>query len=164
MTQLTTSLTLEATIGQLLIQHALTLAVAESCTGGLVGHRLTNVPGSSAYFLGGVLAYAYDVKEHVLGVNHTTLYTYGAVSEPVACEMARRVRQLLRADIGLAVTGIAGPGGEMPGKPVGLTWLALSTPNAEFAESHLWPDDRETNKAHSAEAVLNLLKNYLVNL
>ncbi len=155
---------LEVLIGQLLTTHHLTLAVAESCTGGLVGHRLTNVPGSSAYFLGGVMAYAYDVKEHLLGVPHDTLYGHGAVSEPVARAMAQGVRRLLKADLGLAVTGIAGPGGDMPGKPVGLTWLALAAHNANQAESHIWKGDRISNKAQSAEAVLNLLNNYLANL
>lgn len=162
MTQPTSKL--EAAVGQLLIHHSLTLAVAESCTGGLVGHRLTNVPGSSAYFLGGVIAYSYDAKEHLLGVRHNTLYDYGAVSEPVVHEMARGVRRALGADIGLAVTGIAGPGGGLPGKPVGLTWIALAAHNFDQAESHLWPGDRETNKAQSAEAVLALLNKYLTGL
>jgi PncC family amidohydrolase len=155
---------LEMEVGQLLTRYHLTLALAESCTGGLVGHRLTNVPGSSAYFLGGVMAYAYDAKEQVLGVNHDTLYEHGAVSEPVAREMAQRARQLFRADIGLAITGIAGPGGGSPDKPVGLTWIALSAHDADLAASHIWPGDREANKAASAEAALTLLKNYLVQL
>jgi len=155
---------LEEEIGQLLIQHKLTLAVAESCTGGLVSHRLTNVPGSSAYFLGGVLAYAYDAKEHLLGVQHITLDEHGAVSEPTAREMARGVRRALGADVGMSVTGIAGPSGGMPGKPVGLTWLALSARDCERAERQVWGGDRIANKEHSAEAVLALLKDYLENL
>ena len=162
MTQSTPSL--EVAVGQLLLQRSLTLAVAESCTGGLVGHRLTNVPGSSAYFLGGVMAYSYDAKEHLLGVRHNTLYDNGAVSEPVVHEMARGVRRALGADIGLAVTGIAGPGGGLPGKPVGLTWVALAAHNVDQAESHIWPGDREANKTQSAEAVLILLHNYLTGL
>src|ERR1044071_471640 len=99
---------LEITIGQLLLQRHLTLAVAESCTGGLIGHRITNVPGSSDYFLGGVISYAYDAKERLLGVSHATLYDFGAVSEQTAREMARGARRALGADIGIAVTGIAG--------------------------------------------------------
>lgn len=158
------ALALEDVVGQLLMRQALTLAVAESCTGGLVGHRLTNVPGSSAYFMGGVIAYSYDAKEHLLGVRHNTLYDYGAVSEPVVHEMARGVRRALGADIGMAVTGIAGPGGGLPGKPVGLTWIAIATHNFDQAKSYIWEGDRETNKSQSAEAVLNLLKDYLVNL
>jgi PncC family amidohydrolase len=154
-------MTLENDLGQLLTHHKLTLAVAESCTGGLIGHRLTNVPGSSAYFLGGVVAYSYDAKERLLGVLHNTLYDHGAVSEPVAREMARGVRRVVGADIGLSVTGIAGPGGGLPGKPVGLTWVALSVRDVERAEKFIWQGDRESNKAQSAEAALQLLKVYL---
>jgi len=152
---------LEALIGQLLTARQLTLATAESCTGGLVGHRLTNVPGSSAYFLGGVVAYSYDAKEHLLGVQHNTLYDHGAVSEPVALEMARGARQALGADIAVAVTGIAGPGGGMPGKPVGLTWIALSAHDEDRAAWFVWDGDRESNKAQSAEAALNMVHDYL---
>ena len=152
---------LESLLGQLLTHRRLTIAVAESCTGGLVGHRITNVPGSSAYFLGGIIAYSYDVKEHLLGVQHHTLYGRGAVSEATAREMARGVRRALGADIGLAVTGIAGPGGEMPGKPVGLTWVALNALDVERAEQFVWSSDREGNKAQSAEAALRMAVSYL---
>jgi PncC family amidohydrolase len=152
---------LEVLIGPLLTRHHLTLAAAESCTGGLLSHRLTNVPGSSAYFLGGVVAYAYDVKEQVLGVDHATLYGQGAVSEAVARQMAQGVRRALHADLGLAITGIAGPGGGMPGKPVGLTWIALAAPDTETAERYVWAGDREANKALSAEAALRLAHAYL---
>ena len=155
---------LEALVGQLLTQHKLTLAVAESCTGGLVGHRLTNVPGSSTYFLGGVVAYAYDAKEDLLGVSHNTLYDHGAVSEETAREMALGVRRALGADIGVAVTGIAGPGGGMPGKPVGLTWVALSTRAGERAKRFVWDGDRITNKEKSAEAALEMVREYLEGL
>jgi nicotinamide-nucleotide amidase len=157
-------MSLEETIGQLLIARKLTLAVAESCTGGLIGHRLTNVPGSSEYFLGGVVAYAYDAKERVLGVSHNTLYDRGAVSEETAQEMARGARRALGADVGIAVTGIAGPGGGLPGKPVGLTWIALSARDVERAEHYLWDGDRLTNKEKSAEAALEMLKEYLESL
>jgi PncC family amidohydrolase len=156
--------TLEAGVGALLTARRLTLAAAESCTGGLVGHRLTNVPGSSAYFLGGVIAYAYDAKERLLGVQHNTLYEHGAVSEPTAREMARGVRRALGADLGLAVTGIAGPGGGMPGKPVGLTWIALSGRDFERAERFIWDGDRITNKEKSVEAALAMVKDYLESL
>ena len=111
---------LEVIVGQLLLQHKLTVALAESCTGGLVGHRITDVPGSSAYLLGGIVAYSYDAKELLLGVKHNTLYDHGAVSAETAVEMARGARRALGADIGISVTGIAGPGGGLPGKPVGL--------------------------------------------
>jgi PncC family amidohydrolase len=155
---------LEERVGQLLLARRYTLAVAESCTGGLVGHRLTNIAGSSAYFLGGVVAYAYDAKERLLDVNHNTLYDFGAVSEQTAREMARGVRRALGADVGVAVTGIAGPGGGLPGKPVGLTWVALSARNVDIAEQYLWTGDRMANKERSAEAVLQMVAAHLESL
>ena len=155
---------LEERVGQLLLARRYTLAVAESCTGGLVGHRLTNIAGSSAYFLGGVVAYAYDAKERLLDVNHNTLYDFGAVSEQTAREMARGVRRALGADVGVSVTGIAGPGGGLPGKPVGLTWVALSARNVEIAEQYLWTGDRQANKELSAEAVLEMVLAHLEGL
>lgn len=156
------TLELEAQIGQMLAARKLTLAVAESCTGGLVGHRLTNVPGSSAYFLGGVIAYAYEAKERLLDVPHNTLYEHGAVSEETVRAMARGVRRALGADIGVAVTGIAGPGGGLPGKPVGLVWIALSARETEIAQHFVWDADRLGNKELSAEAALELVKAYLL--
>jgi PncC family amidohydrolase len=152
---------LEKQIGELLTAKNQTLAVAESCTGGLLGHRLTEVPGSSTYFLGGVVAYAYDVKERLLGVKHDTLYNYGAVSRETALEMARGARRVLGTDIGLSVTGIAGPTGGTPDKPVGLVYIALSTRDSEQCERHVWKSDRSGNKALSAEAALDLLRRYL---
>ncbi len=154
-------MTLENQVGELLGRHGLTLATAESCTGGLIAHRLTNIPGSSSYFMGGVVAYAYEAKEALLGVQHETLMQYGAVSEQVALEMARGVRQRLDTDLGLSVTGIAGPGGGMPEKPVGLTYIALVGSQGERCERHTWPGDRWENKALSAEAALRLLLTYL---
>ena len=148
---------LEMRVGQALRAQRLTLALAESCTGGLIGHRLTNVPGSSDYFLGGIVAYAYEAKERLLGVHHQTLYQHGAVSRETAIEMARGARLALGADIGLSVTGIAGPTGGLPDKPVGLTWIAISTRDEEHAKQHLWPGDRDENKALSAEAGLQML-------
>jgi len=155
---------LEERIGQLLSERHLTLGCAESCTGGLIGHRLTNVAGSSAYFLGSVVAYAYDAKERLLGVNHNTLYDHGAVSEPTALEMARGARRVLGSDLAVSVTGIAGPGGGMPDKPVGLTWVALSARDHEAARSFVWDGDRAANKAQSAEAALAMVKEYLEEL
>lgn len=152
---------LEVVVGRLLEERGMTLAVAESCTGGLIGHRITNVPGSSVYYKGSITAYAYDVKELVLHVQHDTLYYHGAVSKQTALEMARGVRRTFRADIGLAVTGIAGPGGGMPGKPVGLVYVALVTPGGERVERYLWDGNRQENKEHSAEAALGLLHRYL---
>jgi nicotinamide-nucleotide amidase len=152
---------LEVIVGQLLTAQGRTLALAESCTGGLVGHRLTQVPGSSTYFLGGIVSYSYQAKEQLLGVPHDTLYGQGAVSVEVALAMARGARQALDADLGLSITGIAGPTGDTPDKPVGLTYVALATPTGERWERHVWEGDRSGNKAASAEAALDLLRRYL---
>ncbi len=152
---------LESIVGELVRLQDLTLSVAESCTGGLLGHRLTNVPGSSDYFIGGVVAYSYDAKERVLGVRHDTLYDHGAVSEQTALEMARGARRLFGTDVALSVTGIAGPGGGMPDKPVGLVYIALSARDQEECHRFVWEGDREANKAHSAQAALELLMAYL---
>ena len=152
---------LEVVAGRLLREQGLWLAVAESCTGGLVGHRLTNVPGASDYYLGGVMAYAYEVKARLLGVRWETLDKYGAVSQEVALEMARGVRNALSADIGLSITGIAGPGGGTPEKPVGLTWIGLSALEKEQAWHYHWKGDRQAVKEQSAEEALRLLVAYL---
>ncbi|HID88406.1 MAG TPA: CinA family protein [Anaerolineales bacterium] len=152
---------LEVVLGRLLRERGLTLAVAESCTGGLIGHRITDVPGSSAYYVGSVTAYAYEAKEILLGVRHNTLYEHGAVSRETALEMARGIRRVLRADLGLAVTGIAGPGGGTEEKPVGLVYIALSAPEGEWVERHVWEGGRQANKAASAEAALDLVRRYL---
>jgi PncC family amidohydrolase len=148
---------LEVQVGKALLARGWWLAVAESCTGGLVGHRLTQVPGSSAYFLGGIIAYANSAKMALLGVREETLVQYGAVSERVALQMARGARRALGADVAVAVTGIAGPGGASPGKPVGLTWLAVVTPQGERSRRHVWRGNRAHNKERSARAALVLL-------
>lgn len=152
---------LEEIVGRLLVKGGLTIAVAESCTGGLIAHRLTNVPGSSRYVLGGVVAYANEIKERVLEVSHETLMRYGAVSEETALEMARGTRRLFSADIALGVTGIAGPSGGTPEKPVGLTYVALTTEDCQRCEKHLWSGDRWENKNQTAEAGLEMLQRYL---
>lgn len=155
------SATLEMIVGKMLTEKKLTLAVAESCTGGLIGHRITDVPGSSEYFVGGIVAYSYDAKEKLLGVHHDTLYDHGAVSVETASEMAHGVRRVLGTDIGISATGIAGPGGGLPGKPVGLVYICLSARDFERTEKFLWKKDRAGNKAESAEAALKMLKEYL---
>ena len=152
---------LEVIVGQMLAERKLKLATAESCTGGLVAHRLTNVPGSSGYFEGGIIAYSYEAKERLLGVHHDTLYERGAVSAETALEMARGARKTLGTDIGIAVTGIAGPGGGLPGKAVGLVYIALSARTYERVEHFVWKSDREGNKMQSAEAALAMLKEFL---
>jgi PncC family amidohydrolase len=152
---------LETLIGQLLSKQKKTLAVAESCTGGLVGHRLTNVPGSSSYFLGGVIAYAYDVKTSLLGVRQETLELHGAVSRETVLEMAQGVRRALGADIGLSVSGIAGPDGGSPEKPVGLAWIGLSAGERLEAWQHQWQGDRQQVKEQTAQQALQLLYDHL---
>jgi PncC family amidohydrolase len=147
----------EVQIGKFLRQRGWKLAVAESCTGGLIGHRITNIPGSSDYYLGSVTAYAYEAKVRLLGVSWDVLQKYGAVSQEVALAMARGVRSALEADIGLSVTGIAGPGGATPEKPVGLTWIGISTPGYDRAWQYVWQGDRIQNKELSAEEALRLL-------
>ena len=158
---------LEAQIGHRLIKKSYKLAVAESCTGGLIGHRITNIPGSSDYYLGSVTAYAYEAKERLLGVRRETLTIYGAVSRETVLEMAQGIRRSLAADfplektVGLSVSGIAGPGGGMPGKPVGLVWVGLSTPDGDWAWRYLWSGNRTENKDYSAQAALQRLMDYL---
>ncbi len=149
--------TLEVQVGNALKQQGWTLALGESCTGGLVAHRITEVAGSSEYFLGGVVAYSNPVKHGLLQVPAATLERHGAVSEETALEMARGARVVLGADVGLSVTGIAGPGGGTIEKPVGLTVLAVSTPAGDWIERHVWSGDRQANKQASAEAALRLL-------
>ena len=153
---------LEVLIGPLLRDAGLKLALAESCTGGLIGHRVTNVAGSSDYYLGSVTAYAYEAKERLLGVSHETLAHYGAVSSETALEMAKGIRRALDADIGLSVTGIAGPGGGMPDKPVGLVWIGFSTPRGDWAYKFLWKGNRVENKSDSAQAALQIIYDYLI--
>ena len=152
---------LEEKVGELLSQRGWTLAVAESCTGGLVGHRITNVSGSSVYFEGGVISYSNEVKEHVLGVPLETLIDHGAVSKETVLAMAKGVRRLLGTDVAVSITGIAGPTGGTPEKPVGLVYIGLAAEDAESAEKHIWAGDRESNKAQTAEAALKLLFSYL---
>jgi PncC family amidohydrolase len=148
-------------VGRLLVRRGLTLALAESCTGGLIGDLITDVPGSSDYFLGSAVCYAYSAKENILGVRHETLAAHGAVSAETAAEMAQGARRLFAADLAVAVTGIAGPGGGTPTKPVGLVHLHLSAADAEIGERHVWSADRRGNKWLSAIAALELVMRYL---
>ena len=137
------------------------LATAESCTGVLVSHRITNISGSSEYYPGGVVAYSYEAKANLLGVSWDTLHTQGAVCEETVLEMARGARKIFEADIAVSISGIAGPGGGMPEKPVGTTWLGLSTSSGDWARHFLWDGDREENKHHSSEAALQFVIDYL---
>jgi PncC family amidohydrolase len=148
---------LEIAVGKVLKAQGWTLGLAESCTGGLIAHRVTNVPGSSEYFVGGVVSYADAVKHAVLGVRKEILLQHGAVSRQCALEMARSIRPLVGADIGVAVTGIAGPGGGSEEKPVGLAWIAVVTPWGESVERYEWDGNRQENKNSAAEQALALL-------
>jgi PncC family amidohydrolase len=152
---------LEVLVGELLRKRGIRLAAAESCTGGLIGHLLTNVAGSSAYYMGSITAYANEAKVRLLGVSHVTLEKYGAVSAETVIEMARGVRNALRADIGISVSGIAGPGGGTPDKPVGTVWIGFSSPQEEYTRHYLWSGDRLAVKEQSAQAALSLLVEYL---
>jgi nicotinamide-nucleotide amidase len=152
---------LAAEAGQLLRERELKLALAESCTGGLLASLITDVPGSSDYFLGCAVTYAYGAKEALLGVRPETLAGYGAVSPETAAEMAQGARRLFGADLALSVTGVAGPAGAQPGKPVGLVYLHLSAPDAEIGERHVWSADRAGNKRLSAAAALRMLVGYV---
>ena len=148
-------------IGNLLKKHYLTLATAESCTGGMVAQKLTSIPGSSAYFKGSIVAYGNAVKVEQLGVSETTLETFGAVSEETVSEMAQNVRQLLKTDIGLATSGIAGPTGGTPEKPVGTIWIAYADAHQTIAKKLNFNRSRELNIEYTTMSVLNLVRQSL---
>ena len=153
--------TMEGNIGLWLKKNRQTLAVAESCTGGLIGHRLTNISGSSDYFLEGAVTYSNEAKQNRLGVDPALIQAHGAVSEPVAAAMSEGIRQRAGTDYGLAVTGIAGPTGGTTEKPVGLTCIAATGPAGTRCGKFLFHQDRVRNKERAAQAALNLLRLYL---
>lgn len=155
---------LEQDIASLLRQKGLTLGVVESATGGLISHRITNVPGSSDYYQGSITAYSNEVKVRMVGVKEETIRKYGAVSSQVAEEMAQGGRKVLAVDICLADTGIAGPGGAKPEKPVGLFFIGLAHSSGSYSRKHIFGSDREQNKQDAAEAALSWLKEYLTGL
>jgi len=155
---------LEQEVGNLLRRKGLTLGVVESATGGLISHRITNVPGSSDYYKGAITAYSNEVKIRLVGVKEDTINKYGAVSHQVAEGMALGGRKALAVDICLADTGIAGPGGATPGKPVGLFYIGLSHQAGTYSQRHHFHGDREQNKRDAAEAVLAWLKQHLISL
>ncbi|MCZ7570116.1 MAG: nicotinamide-nucleotide amidohydrolase family protein [Ardenticatenaceae bacterium] len=148
-------------VGHLLSERGLTLAVAESCTGGLLGDLITDVAGSSGYFLGGIISYSNEAKEQFLGVGHETLVANGAVSPETAAEMAQGVRRAFDADIGVSITGIAGPGGGTAEKPVGLVYIGLADHDDVLVRRFDWNGTRAENKQQSAEAALALLREHL---
>lgn len=147
----------EIEIGQWLSRHGRTLAVAESCTGGLLASRITDVPGASAYFLGGIIAYSNEAKVTLLGVPTEVLATKGGVSAECTRAMAAGARTRLGSDFALAVSGIAGPGGGTPAKPVGLVYVALASSTGARVEEHHFKGSRRDNRRSACEAALDLL-------
>ncbi len=153
---------LEIIVGDLLQKKSATLATAESCTGGYIAHLITSVPGSSRYYKGSIIAYANEVKENELGVSRESLEKFGAVSEEVVKEMANGIRKKLNTDYAIATSGIAGPGGGTPEKPVGTTWIAIATPEKTVAYRYLFGEERERNIRKTALQALNLLRKQLL--
>jgi len=151
-------------VGRLLRQRQLTLATAESCTGGLLGGAITAEAGSSDYYLGGVISYANEVKQNLIDVNETSLQSHGAVSELVAKEMAEGVRKRFGSDIGLATTGIAGPGGGTTTKPVGLVYIALAHRKGVLVEKKQFSGNRQLIRNMTVESALNMLRIFLMEL
>ena len=155
--------TLEAVVGALLAVRGLRIAVAESCTGGLIASRLTDVPGSSRYVLSGVVAYANEEKTRLLGVPAGLIAEHGAVSEPVAVAMAEGARARAQTEVGIAVTGIAGPDGGTPEKPVGTVAMAAALPQSTTSRLYRFVGDRELIKFQASQAALDLLRRMLLS-
>ncbi|MBN1879849.1 competence/damage-inducible protein A [bacterium] len=154
--------TLEEILGRELSSRGYTVSVAESCTGGLLADRLTSVPGSSRYFMGGIVSYSNEIKEKILGVPETLLDKAGAVSVEVAEAMAAGIRDAMKTDFGVSTTGIAGPGGGTPSKPVGLAFIAVAGPQGIVSDRVMFNINREMNKQRFAQAALNLLRRKLL--
>ncbi len=154
--------TLQQIVGELLYKKGLTLAIAESCTGGNIAHLITSVPGSSMYFTGSVTAYSNEVKMNQLGVEHGDITKYGAVSQKVVEQMAVGVRQQMQTDFAIATSGIAGPDGGTIEKPVGTTWIAISSVNNLVSKKFLLGEHRERNITKASLSALNMLRNVLL--
>ena len=153
---------IEQTVGDLLLKKGKTVALAESCTGGLIGHRLTNISGSSAYFLIGFIVYSNDAKINFLGVEPSLLKEYGAVSSEVAIQMAEAAKKVSGASFGLAVTGIAGPTGGTSGKPVGTVFIALASGKGTICNLYQFYGTREEIKNETSQNALDLLRETLL--
>ena len=150
--------TLEIAVGKALRDAGQTLATAESCTGGFLGHMITSVPGSSDYFLGGIVSYANEIKSDILGVEDNTLAQHGAVSEETAIEMAENVRKRFKTDIGVSTTGVAGPDGGTEEKPVGTVWIGISSEDGTKAKRFSLSRDRAINIQASSKIALNMVR------
>ena len=148
-------------MGKLLAVRGLTLGIAESCTGGLISHRITNIPGSSAYFLCGVTTYSNESKRDVLGIDSSLIDRHGAVSAEVAAAMAEGVRSISGADIGISTTGVAGPGGGTETKPVGLMYTGYATASGVSTKRLHFVEDRIINKNRMSQSVLDILRLHL---
>jgi nicotinamide-nucleotide amidase len=157
----TEDISLEEIAIRLLKEHRLSLGLAESCTGGYVANRITNIAGSSAYFKGSIVSYANEVKEDVLGVKHETLMTVGSVSEDTVIQMAEAALKVLNVDISLAISGILGPGGATAEKPVGLVWMAICNKNITITKEFHFFYDRLRNKELAAHAALNMVRLFI---
>lgn len=153
---------MEQVVGSMLLERGKTLAIAESCTGGLVSDRITDVSGSSEYFKGGILAYNNQVKVDLLGVSSEVLNQHGSVSPPVAIQMAQGVKKLLKADYGIGITGIAGPTGATPQKPVGLVYIALASPQKAYSGEFRFSGDRAIIKRRASQMALDMLRRELL--
>ena len=160
----TTPLRLEERLGKFLKQCGKTISVAESCTGGLISHRITNVPGSSEYYERGVVSYSNQSKISILLVSSITLNKFGAVSRQTAEEMARGIRQISGTDLGIATTGIAGPGGGSTEKPVGLVYICLSSKEKTICRRFTFEGSREEIKMQTSEAALRIVVNHLLSI
>jgi len=154
---------LEEVVGMSLKKKGLKLALAESCTGGYIGHLITSIPGSSAYFMGGVMSYSNQAKSDFLGVSKKSLENFGAVSEAVAIEMAEGIRARMKTDFGLATTGIAGPDGGTDLKPVGTVWIAIAGPDKTSTRTYQFGNDRGRNIRKTALMALDLLRKEVQN-
>jgi nicotinamide-nucleotide amidase len=155
--------TLEELIGKYLAERNQTLSTAESCTGGYIAHLITSIPGSSRYYLGSIISYANHIKETALGVSSASLKEYGAVSEQVVTEMAKGVQSRFQSDYAIATSGIAGPDGGLPDKPVGTVWIAIASPSGIRTQKFGFSDNRMRNIRRTAVAALNLLREEIIN-
>lgn len=156
--------TLEQVIQRIFIEKQLTLSTAESCTGGYIAHKITSVPGSSTYFMGTIVSYHNRVKQEVLQVKEQTLKTVGAVSKETVIQMAEHARNLLHTDYAIAVSGIAGPDGGTPEKPVGTVWVAWATPQGTLTKKYRFGNDRLTNIHRTYQAALGVLRKLVLNI
>jgi nicotinamide-nucleotide amidase len=156
--------TLSLIVGGLLKEKGQTLAVAESCTGGSLGKIITDIPGSSDYFVGGIIAYSNEMKKKLLSVSDDILNKYGAVSEECACAMAEGVVKNLGASVGISITGVAGPAGGADEKPVGLVYIGLASPGKLEAKQFKFGNERDRNRERSAISALDMIRKHLLGI